>query len=402
MRRFVALSRLPNGRRLLAGSLLVAPGQAAVDLVILLALRQAAGSFGPGGLAVAAGTIAFSVSTLVQGRMIDRFGIRRVIATAALALAAATTALAVAVELGGAPALLIGLSALVGLSQPAAGPAARTAWKAVATDQDSRIAAFSYCSVSQDVGFVVGTALFGFIATATTPSISLACCGVLTVTGAIAISSARTTPSRSGPVVPARLHDLLRATGTLLLVMLAIGVTLGAVDVSATAFASQHAQPGLAGVLVAACSFGSLVGGLAYGARSWNAPAGYRLLPCTAALTGALLLPALAPTTTAAAIGLLVAGAPMGASLTTGYLLAAELVPEDRTALGFSLLTLTLNIGAGVGYAFAGRIAGLGSATDGFLVGVGAALLGAFAAAILAIGYGKLARLSEPQPGDAS
>ncbi|MGB0095977.1 MAG: hypothetical protein WBP81_25995, partial [Solirubrobacteraceae bacterium] len=86
MRRYLALARLPNGRRLLAGSLLVAPGQAAVDLVILLAVHHSSGSFGPGGAAVAAGTIAFSVSTIVQGRLIDRIGIRRVPGPAALAL----------------------------------------------------------------------------------------------------------------------------------------------------------------------------------------------------------------------------------------------------------------------------------------------------------------------------
>jgi MFS family permease len=143
MRRYLALARLPNGPRLLAGSLLVAPGQAAIDLVILLALHHATGSFGPGGSAVAAGTTAFSVSTIAQGRLIDRFGISRVLRPAALALAAATAALAAAVALGSAPALLIGLSALLGLSQPATGPAARTAWTAAATDADARATAFS-------------------------------------------------------------------------------------------------------------------------------------------------------------------------------------------------------------------------------------------------------------------
>ena len=249
MRRYLALARLANGPRLLAGSLLVAPGQAAIDLVILLALHHATGSFGAGGVAVAAGTIAFSVSTIVQGRLIDRFRIPRVLRPAALALATATAALAAAVALGAAPALLIGLTALVGLSQPATGPAARTAWTTAATDADTRVTAFSYCSVTQDVGFVAGPALFGLLATAATPSISLACCGALITTGALAISSATATPSSAGRVVPARSRNLLRSVAPLATVMVAIGAALGAVDVSAPAFATQHGQPGLAGVL---------------------------------------------------------------------------------------------------------------------------------------------------------
>ena len=131
--------------------------------------------------------------------------------------------------------------------------------------------------------------------------------------------------------------------GPLAAVMVALGAALGAVDVSAPAFASQHGQPGLAGVLIAACSLGSLLGGLAYGARSWISPATHRLLACATAFGALLVLPALAPAPAAAAVGLLVDGAPMGATLTSAYLLAGDLVPENRTTVGFSLLTLALN-----------------------------------------------------------
>ena len=167
--------------------------------------------------------------------------------------------------------------------------------------------------------------------------------------------------------------------------MVAVGAALGAVDVSAPALATEHGQPDLAGVLVAACSFGSLLGGLAYGARSWNAPATHRLLACAAAFAPMLVLPALAPSPAAAAVGLLIAGAPMGATLTTAYLLAGELVPEDRATVGFALLTLALNAGAAAGYAFGGQLAAHGSAPDGFLLGAGAALLASFGAATLAV-----------------
>ena len=97
------------------------------------------------------------------------------------------------------------------------------------------------------------------------------------------------------------------------------------------------------------------------------------------------MLPALAPTTAAAATSLLIAGAPMGATLTTAYLLAGDLVPEDRTTVGFSLLTLALNAGAAAGYAGGGQLAAHGSAADGFLLGASAPLLAAFVAAGFAV-----------------
>lgn len=385
MRRYLALARISGGPRLLVGSLLVAPGQAAVDLVILLALHHTSGSFGLGGVAVAVGTIAFSVSTIVQGRLVDRVGIRRVLVPASLALTAATAALVIAIALDGSPALLIGLTAVLGLSQPATGPAARTAWSSAAPDSDTRTTAFSYCSVTQDIGFVAGPALFGLVATAATPAISLACCGALVASGALAISSAATATAPAGRTVRTGIADLLRWVTPLAAVMVALGAALGAVDVAAPAFATQHGQPGLAGVLIAACSFGSLLGGLAYGARSWNLPAAHRLVACAALFGALLVLPALASGTAAAAVGLLIAGAPMGAALTTAYLLAHDLVPEGSTTVGFSLLTLAVNAGAAAGYALGGQLAAHGSAANGFLLASGAALLAAVGAASLVV-----------------
>jgi MFS family permease len=385
MRRYLALARVPFGRRLLVGSLLVAPGLAAIDLVILLALHHVTGSFGPGSVAVAAGTIAFSLSTIVQGRLIDRVGIRRVLVPAALALATATSALAVAVALDATPVVLIALSTVLGLSQPATGPAARTAWIRAAADADTRATALSYCSVTQDVGFIAGPALFGLVATAATPVISLACCGILIAAGALAIGSSAAPSTRTESRVATGASDLLRSVAPLAAVMVAVGVALGAVDVSAPAFATQHGQPSLSGVLLAAFSLGSLLGGLFYGARSWNTSPTRRLLACATACGAFLVLPALAPAPAAAAVGLLIAGAPTGVTLTTAYLLAGDLVPDDRASVGFALLTLALNAGAAAGYALGGQLAAHGSAANGFLLGAGAGILAAIAAATSAV-----------------
>ena len=381
MRRYLALARLPRGPRLLVGSLLVAPGQAAIDLVILLALHHATGSFGPGGVAVAAATIGFSITTIVQGHVIDRVGIGRVLLPAAVVLVVATAALAVALAVGAEPAVLVVLTAALGLGTPATGPAVRTAWTAAATDADTRATAFSYCSATQDVGFVAGPALFGLLATATTPVISLACCGGLVASGAIAIGSGAAAPASVERLMPGRARDLMRSLAPLAAVMAAVGVTLGAVDVSAPAFASQHGHPGLAGVLVAASALGSVLGGLLYGARSWRLSATRRLLIFTVAVAVLLVLPAIASTPAEAAAGLLIAGAPLGATLTTAYLLAGDIVPEERTTVGFSLISLTLNGGAAAGYAVAAQIAAHGSASSGFLLAAAAAIVGALVTA---------------------
>ena len=381
MRRYLALRRLPSGPRLLVGSLLVGPGQAATDLVILLAMHRATGSFGPGGIAVAAATIGFSITTLAQGHVIDRVGIRRVLLPAAAVLVLATAALAVALSFDAVPGLLIALCAAVGLSTPATGPAVRTAWTAAAVDDDTRATAFSYCTLTQDVGFIAGPALFGLLATATTPVVSLAGCGALVAAGAWAIGSTAASAAVAHHATSGRTRDVLRSLAPIATVMAAVGVTLGAVDVSAPALAAQHGHAGLSGVLLAASSLGSVLGGFIYGTRSWRSSPARRLLGFIAAAAVLLVLPAIASTLTAVGAGLFIAGAPLGATLTTAYLIAGDLVPEDHTTVGFSLLALTLNAGGAGGYAVGAQLAAHGSASSGFLLGAGGGVVAALATA---------------------
>lgn len=385
MRRYVALARLKGGPRLLAGSLLVAPGQAALDLVILLALHHGTGSFAPGGIAVAGATIAYSVSAITQGRLIDRIGIRRVIRSAVLATAAATAALAGAFALQAPTAVLVGLATVLGLSQPATTPAIRTAWLGATKDPDARLTAFSYSAVIQDVGYVAGPALFGLLATAATPTIALVCCGGLTATGALTISSATSPVNPTDPAQRARLRSPVSAVALLAATMAAIGAALATVDVSAPALATQQGQPGLSGVLLAGCFLGSLLGGLAYGARSWHSSTTRRLLACAATFAALLVLPALAPSLATTAVALVITGLPVGATLATAYLLAGDLLPADRTTLGFSLFNLALNLGGAVGYALGAQVAAHHSASTGFLLGAGAASVAALGAALLSV-----------------
>ena len=61
-----------------------------------------------------------------------------------------------------------------------------------------------------------------------------------------------------------------------MLVTLPMGFCFGAMEVTLPAFAEDHGHRALAGVLVATWSFGSAVGGLAYGARSWPGSPGKR------------------------------------------------------------------------------------------------------------------------------
>src|SRR4051794_31367615 len=118
MRRFLVLLRAPDGRRLLAGGALVRPGQGATDLVVLLGIHRATGSFALGGAAVAVLTVASSISTVLQGRLIDRLGIRRLFVPMTAGLLAATGALAATLAVRTSAVVLLALAGALGALFP--------------------------------------------------------------------------------------------------------------------------------------------------------------------------------------------------------------------------------------------------------------------------------------------
>src|SRR4051794_24690747 len=153
MRRFLILLHAPHGRRLLAGGALVRFGQGATDLVVLLGLHRATGSFALGGAAVAVLTVASSISTVLKGSLIDRLGIRRRVGPMNAGLLAATGALAATLAVRTSAVVLLALAGALGALFPSAGPPIRTLWASLLANVDDQTTAFAYESVAQDVGF---------------------------------------------------------------------------------------------------------------------------------------------------------------------------------------------------------------------------------------------------------
>lgn len=385
MRRYLVLIRAPHGLRLAAGTAVFYPGQAALGLVLLLALHRATGSFASAGAGVAALTAAFSLSGLAQGRVIDRRGTRALVPMTAVC-ATAIAAMAAALSANAPAAALIVLAAAIGASIPATGLALHSVWSSLLDDPEQRSTAFAFQSLAQDAGFLIGPAAFGAVTVTVSPQVALACCWTLVATGSLA---AATVPAQAHVAEPAgRPVSLLGALAAVAAVMAIVGIALDAVDVSTAAFATEHHRPQLAGVLLACFSVGSIAGALAYGARKWRSAPHVRLLGCTVALGILALGPVAAPSVALGVPAFVLAGLPVGTAITTAFLLAAESAPADRQTEAYALLSLTLNAGAALGGVLAGQLVARGSSSTGFLIVVAGGLLSATLLALMIAGGG--------------
>ena len=213
--------------------------------------------------------IADAALAIVQGRLVDRFGQARVLPVGISVWGVALAALVLAVELDW-PAPATYLSAVVaGAFVPQVGSSVRARWSHVLADRGQVGTAYALEAVLDEVVFVVGPIVVTLLATLWHPVAGLLVALATGLAGTLAYAAqtgteppAHARSTRSGP----RPRMPWRALVPVAVVCLALGALFGAAEVTTVAFAEEEGQKGLAGVLLAIWSFGSLLAGLVTGA----------------------------------------------------------------------------------------------------------------------------------------
>jgi MFS family permease len=169
---------------------------------------------------------------------------------------------------------------------------------------------------------------------------------------------------------------------------LAVGTMIGAVEVGLPALAGQLGSHGLAGVLLALWSLGSMAGGVLYSTHSWRQAVSVRhvrLLAFGAVLTVPLLL---VDSLAWAIVSSVLAGLATAPVFSCQYTLISTLAPAGAIAEAFTWQTAALVGGIAAGSALGGALIEAGGAHLAFVL-AGAA---ATAACLLAVLEGRRAR----------
>ncbi|MFI9324560.1 hypothetical protein ACIGXI_32910 [Kitasatospora aureofaciens] len=135
--------------------------------------------------------------------------------------------------------------------------------------------------------------------------------------------------------------------------LIGTGVALGAVNVLAISPAERHHAGWLAGVMPAALSIGSMLGGLAYGRHAWpGAPAKHLVAASIGFAAGWLpLLPDPAPAV--AVLGAVLPGTFLAPLLTAAFLTVDRLAPYGESTETFAWLIACIGVGQATGTALA-------------------------------------------------
>ncbi|MEH0550992.1 MFS transporter [Streptomyces sp. B21-101] len=372
----------PYVARLLGGTLTGRLPNGMAPVAILLWATTSGSSIAFGGLLSALYGLSSSVVQPVKGRLMDRNGQTAVHLPAAVLNSALLVTLPLTGPYGG-PGLATALVVAAGLTAPSLEAGLRALWPSVLPDARLRHAALALDTGTQSLLYIFGPLLVAALVSAYNPSVALTVTAVLGLAGTTVVVLAppsrrwRSTPSVGtlhGPV------GRLTSPGLLLLFvsLTGIGFAIGAMNVWSIAIAEDHEQAMLSGIIPAAFSTGSLLGGLVYGRRTWSRTTADRLIIASAAFLAGWLPLVTLPAPFAATAAITVPGAFLTVVVACAYVTTDALVPAGRTSEAYAWLILSIGVGQSAGTALAGRLAEQ-PLTSAVLPAVGAA----FALAVL-------------------
>jgi MFS family permease len=368
--------------RLYAAMVVARLGIGIDGIATVLFLRHEGKSFALAGATAGALALGSALGAPFNARLIDRLSPRVLVW---LASAHATGLLAViALAIAGAPALLLlPVAFLTGATLPTVSSVLRNAYATLLRDDRHLIpSAFALEAVVTEAIFIVGpltTAALTWLVSAAAALVVSAATVVIGTAWFYAELPSELAQRRVPEAAERHWAGALRSPGlqTIVIAMLPVGFSFGAIEVMLPAFADAEGNRQFAGVLIAIWSAGSALGGILYGARP-------RLLPLrTMHLWAAVTLPvgmavvALATSPLAMACLVVLAGLPIAPLIATRNELAgAVAVPGSETET-FTWPLTALVSGVSVGAAVAGVLADGPGWRAAVLAAVAAAAFGA-------------------------
>ena len=376
--RYAAFFRLPDVVRLLAIVLVARMPVGMMSLALLMHLRQLSGSFAFAGATVGTYLVAMACSAPIIGRIVDRRGPRGILIVTGIVQPLALGLLLLGRPLQLPLVMIAPLAAIAGAFAPPISTVSRTLWRYRFDREEDRRTAFAIDTVMIEFNFTVGPALIAFVLLFSDATAALGLTwlfAVIAVPLYLSSGAPRYWKQTSGE--ERRLLGPLTDWRLLLIYATTVALTFmfGMIEVGYPGFASARGNPALGGVLLAICSIGSALGGLAYGGMHLGTPVESQLsrfllamaipLGAQALVSSAWLFAPLAFTT-----GLLIAP-----SLTVLTLLVTRRAPARYATEAFTWMSTCVLTGIGAGMAAAGQLVEAAGVSAAFAVAATACLV---------------------------
>ena len=398
-RKYVEFVRQPDVARLLVVALLARMPVGMVGFSMLMFLRESLGNFALAGLAAGINFVALAIVAPIQGRLIDRYGPRRLLWVTSIVQPLALLAVLASAKAHLAFPVIAASAALAGAFASPITTLTRALWRHRFEREEDRRTAFALDSVAIEINFTLGPAVVAAILATAGATVAFGV-AIGCLVGAVAIfmfSPAlryfrRDTAVRRhllGPLTEPRLWILFIAT---------FGLTtgFGFLEVGYPAYATGMGAPALAGIFLAVNSLGSVLGGALYGGLHFKAPVERQFAGALGLMVLPLLLHAVAGPAALFAFVAFLAGALIAPSIAAQSVLVSRLAPSHYAVEAFTWSSTFIVSGIGAGMALGGQVVEVLGARYAFVCA--AVVVGAMA--LLAMSLAPQAKIAPVRAND--
>lgn len=381
---YVAVLKTHGALRFSAAAFLGRAQMSMIGLGAVLLLQAERGSYAIAGMVSAIYALSMAVISPQASRLIDIFGQRRILRIQ-LALHVPMMAALIVLAMSTVPNwVLYVLAFFTGGVQPNLGALVRARWSAKLTGSGRLRTAFAWESMLDEVIFIAGPPLATFLVIAVFPSAAMIVATTLLLVGTWWFASLRESEpkpvGRQTHTARQRPAIALPGVSAVALVYVFVGSIFGSFEVTTVAFAQQHGHRGIAGLLLAMNSVGSLAGGLIFGALALRATLLKQFVVMLALLAVVTLPLPWLTSIPLLAVGALVAGVAVAPVLISGVSLIERIVPAARLTESMSWPTAGLAVGLAISSPAAGVIVDGFAASTAYWITCGCAAAAAMTA----------------------
>lgn len=345
---------------------------------IITLISQQSGGYALAGAISATFVLTYALLSPRISRYVDRYGQYRVL-PAATAISVTGFLILIACSHWNVANWVLFIGAFLAGFMPSMSAMVRARWTALYRGQPRLQTAYSLETVLDELTFIVGPPLSIGLSIALFPQAGLLLTALLLFLGVIALVIQRGTEP---PVLAPSCSQIgsgsvirMASVRLLALVMVAMGVIVGTVDIVSVAYAGQLGNPAAASLVLSAYAVGSCLSGLLYGSLKLKTPL-HRLLWLGGLATATTTVPLILVTNlTALAAAVLVAGFFFAPTMIVAMSLIERQVAESQLTEGMTWLLAGLNVGVALGAAIAGQVVDSSGPRVGFYVALCAGIL---------------------------
>lgn len=357
-----------------------------IGLITMLALLH--GSYALAGAVAATFVLTTALLAPQISRLVDRQGQARILPLAACISVSGMLALLLCAYLD-APTWTLFVFAVLAGCMPSMPAMVRARWTHIYRGRPQLQTAYALESVLDEMCFIIGPPVSVGLSVAWFPEAGPLLAAILLGVGVTAFVLQRATQPPVYAPTRGDAGSVVRIAGVriLMLLLMAMGVIVGTIDVGAVAFAQQQGQPTAASIVLSVYAIGSCLAGMVFGAITLKTPLPRLFLYGGIATAVTTLLLLFANDVAGLSLAVLVAGLFFAPTLIVAMALVERMVPATKLTEGMTWLITGLGIGVALGGAVVGQIVDKYGVQAGFGVGVAA---GFVVLLVVVLGYRRV------------